>query len=364
MASLVNLDRSSIPVSSSQIASTIVGPPTYLSDLEKSDSTRVSGLAGFFDDDLADDVNILANQYIDASALNQGYLKEMDNSELSPIASFGEKTWLINAPADNIITRVDKTGDNLTPSAVTSIRKNYVSQASSILQISTKVQVINGVEYLIPDVEAEAAAVDEIASHYSQTIARIKNAVNIDGAKIDPNVTSAADINRIFTEALQQGFIPIIKINNGDMFTRPFVEIEETKYKQIDFKINQDNQATVFTQLYGSIKESLKDTTDDAGVPFGLNSRLPDFPEFNSSGFIIKDKSNLTGIAIPPLTVSQIKLQTNIKYKSSADKEKFAQRLINDVIQGKAIHTDDNGKPLTPLQIKNLFSPSYQLQLD
>ena len=397
MASLVNLDRSSIPVSSSQIASTIVGPPTYLSDLEKSDSTRVSGLAGFFDDDLADDVNILANQYIDASALNQGYLKEMDNSELSPISSFGEKTWLINAPADPEkrmmyfkkllahhgsiaanptsdndqnaiaslkITRVDKTGDNLTPSAVTSIRKNYVSQASSILQISTKVQVINGVEYLIPDVEAEAAAVDEIASHYSQTIARIKNAVNIDGAKIDPNVTSAADINRIFTESLQQGFIPIIKINNGDMFTRPFVEIEETKYKQIDFKINQDNQATVFTQLYGSIKESLKDTPDDAGVPFGLNSRLPDFPEFNSSGFIIKDKSNLTGIAIPPLTVSQIKLQTNIKYKSSADKEKFAQRLINDVIQGKAIHTDDNGKPLTPLQIKNLFSPSYQLQLD
>ena len=113
-----------------------------------------------------------------------------------------------------------------------------------------------------------------------------------------------------------------------------------------------------------SLKLSLKDTTDDAGVPFGLNSRLPDFPEFNSSGFIIKDKSNLTGIAIPPLTVSQIKLQTNIKYKSSADKEKFAQRLINDVIQGKAIHTDDNGKPLTPLQIKNLFSPSYQLQLD
>jgi len=410
MASLVNLDRSSIPVSSSQIASTIVGPPTYLSDLEKSDSTRVSGLAGFFDDDLADDVNILANQYIDASSLNQGYLKEMDNSELSPIASFGEKTWLINAPADpekrmmyfkkllahhgsiaanptsdndqnaiaslkiateiksawdldNLITRVDKTGDNLTPSAVTSIRKNYVSQASSILQISTKVQVINGVEYLIPDVEAEAAAVDEIASHYAQTIARIKNAVNVDGAKIDPNVTSAADINRIFTESLQQGFIPIIKINNGDMFTRPFVEIEETDYKQIDFKINQDNQATVFTQLYGSIKESLKDTTDDAGVPFGLNSRLPDFPEFDSSGFIIKDISNLTGLAIPPLTVSQIKLQTNIKYKASADKKNFAQRLIDDILQGKAIHTDDDGKPLTVQQIQNLFPKDYKLRI-
>ena len=411
MASLVDLDRSNIPVSSAQIASTIVGPPTYLSDLEKSDSTRVRGFAGFFDDDIADNVNNRVNQYIDASALNQGYLKEMDNSELSPIASFGEKTWLINAPADakermeyykklivhhnsiaanptssndqrainslktaieiksaweldNIITRVDKTGDNLSPSETNSIRQKYIEQASSILQISTKVQVINGREYLIPSVEKEAAVVDEIASHYAETIARVKNAVNIDGAKIDPNVTSIADINRIFTESIQQGFIPIIKINEGDMFTRPFVEIEKTDYKQIDFKINKDNEATMFTLLYGSIKESLKNTTDDAGVPFGLNSRLPDFPEFDSSGFIINNKSNLTDIAIPPLTVSQIKLQTNTKYKSSADKKNFAQTLINDVIQGKAIHTDDNGVPLTPLQIKNLFSPSYKLQLD
>ena len=70
MASLVDLDRSNIPVSSAQIASTIVGPPTYLSDLEKSDSTRVRGFAGFFDDDISDNINNYTNQLVSAVNVN------------------------------------------------------------------------------------------------------------------------------------------------------------------------------------------------------------------------------------------------------------------------------------------------------
>ena len=381
MASLVDLDRNNVPVSSAQIASTIVGPPTYLSDLEKSDSTRVRGFAGFFDDDISDNINNYTNQLVSAVNVNTSI---SDQEPLSPISSKGEKTWLINAPSDpekrsayleklttlylqkyiniddkssseaietlkianeikgsweveNNLQSIDKQQSSMTDPQRLNLERKLVNDVA--IQMFSKGAYIRdnvfGRVYEVDNAD-QRPIVNSISRHMSHQLFKVSNAKNEQGKNIDIN---SSDVRDVFMENLQRGLLTEVEIDYGSFDKAPSI---------VGFK------TTPLTKEYVGI-ESFFDV-------FYKKIKEPGFKTDNIN------TEQITEIITPKITDNEENSVTNIEnvktYKDiqtlinttskREDKIKLIKALLDNIEQGKLY--DFDGSSIRADQFKRIYS--------
>jgi len=380
MASLVDLDRNNVPVSSAQIASTIIGQPTYLSDLEKSDSTRVSGLAGFFDDDISDDVNNYSNQLVSAVNVNTSI---SDQEPLSPISSKGEKTWLINAPLDpnkrlaylgklntlyvqkyfnikdkssseaietlkianeikgswdieNDLQSIDKQQSSMTDPQRLNVERKLVNDVG-ISMFTQGAYITDGVFGRVYEVDNadQRPIVNSISRHMSHQLFKVSNAKNEQGKNIDIN---SSDVRDVFMENLQKGLLTEVEIDYGNFDKAPSI----IGFKTTPLTNEYTGIETFFDVFYEKIKNPKLKTgnlnTDDVTDII--------IPKIND------EESNVTNIENVK-TYKDIQTLINITSKRE-DKRKLVKALLTSIEQGKLY--DYDGSSIRADQFKRIYS--------